>query len=413
MLENSRKSHTNATNNSLAGLGRFVVTCVTVLGAKLTLVRTVEVAVRFGSAAPTGRQNVGKKGTFQEVAKMAGVSGATVSRVAARADHVSPEITARVEKAAQMLGVDLFRRGRSKVIAFILSNRNVLHPFHSHVLVGAEAYCAARGWNTLFLTLRYEGVVPWKELHLPEILERRDTVAGFMVAGTNSKNLLDLLTHKGIPFAVLGNNVVGEWNPSDCDVVWFDDVQGAYEMTRHLLSLGHRNIWYIGNTRLPWYLRRYEGYARAMQEAAVTPRLSDIASDNDRDIGFLATKTILDRREPVSAIFSGGDTAALGVYRALRDSDLRIPHDISVAGFNDIEASILHPHLTTARVFTDQLGNHLAEMVLKRIESPGQGPQQFTVPTQLVRRESCEPLTITKETQSRDESRLTESTPAV
>jgi DNA-binding LacI/PurR family transcriptional regulator len=356
---------------------------------------------------------VARKGTFQQVAKVAGVSGATVSRVAARVGHVGPEIRGRVEKAAHMLGVDLYRRGRSKLIAFILSNRSVLLPFHSQILVGAEAYCAARGRNTLFLMLRYDPFVPWKELHLPRILEHRETVAGFIVAGTNSKNLLDLLTYKGIPYAVLGNNVVGDWNPADCDVVWFDDVRGAYDLTRHLLSLGHRDIWYVGNTRLPWYSRRYEGYQRCMKEAGVPPLLSDIASDDSRDIGFLATKRILDRDQPVGAIFAGDDAAATGVYRALRDSHLHIPHDVSVAGFNDIEATILHPHLTTVRVFTDQIGKYLAEMVLKRVESPGLERQQFVVPTQIVRRQSCEPPTVTKETHARDGSRHAESARAV
>jgi DNA-binding LacI/PurR family transcriptional regulator len=356
------------------------------------------------------REVLARKGTFREVARIAGASVATVSRVATGSARVSPEIADRVKKAAQQLGVDLFRRSRSKVIAFILSNRDMLHSFHSHILAGTEAYCAARGWNTLFLTLRYQAGAPWKELHLPHILERRDTVSGFIIAGTNSRNFLDLLTHKGIPFAVLGNNVVGEWKPADYDVVWFDDIQGSYEITRYLLSLGHRDIWYVGNTRLPWYLRRYEGYARAMQEAGVTPRLSEIASDNDGDIGFLATKAILAQRRPVSAIFAGGDPTAEGVYKALRDGDLHIPQDISAAGFNDIEATILHPRLTTVRVFTEQVGKHLAEMVLNRIESPGQGPQQFTIPTQLVRRESCEPLPATKETHRGEGSRQTELT---
>jgi DNA-binding LacI/PurR family transcriptional regulator len=338
-----------------------------------------------------------KKDTFQDVARIAGVSGATVSRVATGSTGVGPEIAGRVKKAAQQLGVDLFRRHRSEVMAFILSNRNMLHSFHSHILVGTEAYCAARGWNTLFLPLRYQAGVPWKELHLPQILERRGAVGGFIIAGANFKNFLDLLTHKGIPFAVLGNNVEGEWKPEEHDVVWFDDIQGAYDMTRYLLSLGHRDLLYVGNTRLPWYLRRYEGYARAMQEAGINPGLSDINSDSPRDIGFLATKAILTNRQPVSAIFAGDDITAQGVYEALRDGGLHVPQDISVAGFNDTDAQMLQPALTTVRVFTELVGKNLAEMVFNKIESPGRGPQQFTVFTQVVRRQSCERLGATKE----------------
>jgi len=339
-----------------------------------------------------------KKRTFREVARLAGVSGPTVSRVATGCARVSPEIAERVKSAAWQLGVDLFRVSRSKVIGFILSNRDILHSFHANVLAGTEAYCSARGWNTLFLTLRYQANVPWKELHLPSILERRDTVSGFVVAGANFKNLLDLLSHKGTPFVVLGNNVVGEWKRDAYDTVWFDDFQGAYEITQYMLSLGHRDLWHIGNTHLSWYLRRYEGYARAMKEAGLSPRICEIDSNNPGDIGFLATKSILSGRQPVTAIFAGSDCVAEGVYRALRGHGLRTPQDISVAGFDDFEAAILHPHLTTIRVFAEQVGRRLAETVLNRLKSPSTPPQQSTIATQLVKRESCGPPSAAKET---------------
>lgn len=344
------------------------------------------------SAAATHakRSDMGKKARFADVARAAQVSTATVSRVATGSARVNPEIVERVKAAAQELGIDLYGRNKSNVIAFLLSNRGMLHAFHSQILVGAESYCATHGWNLLFLTLRYPLNVPWQDLHLPQILQRRDMVGGVIVGGTNSQNLLELLKQKGIPFAVLGNNVVADWRPEEHDVVWFDDVQGAFEMTRYLQSLGHRHIWYVGNTRLPWHQRRYDGYARAMEQAGLTARRSEIYSENNQDIGYLATKTILARGEPLSAIFAADDPAAEGVYKALRDCGLRVPDDLSVAGFNDVEGRLLHPTLTTVRVFVEQVGMHLAELVLKRIEFPNPAPQQFTIPTQLVKRESCQ-----------------------
>jgi len=346
---------------------------------------------------------VGKRVTIQDVARAAQVSAATVSRVGTGSARVSQGIAERVLHAALKLGSDLNRRNKSKVIAFLLSNRDMLHLFHSHILVGAESYCAARGWNMLFLTLRYPSTAPWQELHLPPILGRRDMVGGVIVGGTNTQNLLDLLRRKAIPFAVLGNNVIADWRPEEHDVVWFDDIQGSFEMTRYLLSLGHRNIWFVGHTRLPWFGRRYEGYCRAMKEAGFLPRLSEIDSDNDQDLGYVATKALLSRGEPIDAIQAGGDPVDEGAYKALRDYHLRIPDDVSVTGHNDIEAVMLHPSLTTVRVFTEQVGKHLAELVLKRIECPTLPPQQFTIPTQLVKRESCQPRAEVREaTPARD-----------
>jgi LacI family transcriptional regulator len=187
----------------------------------------------------------------------------------------------------------------------------------------------------------------------------------------------------------LGNNVLAGWEPKEHDVVWFDDIQAMQEVTKYVQSLGHRNIWYVGNTQLPWFHRRYKAYAHAMEEANLPPRLSEIDSNSSQDIGYLATKAIATRGEPLSAIVAGDDFVAGGVYRALMDCGLRIPHDVSVVGFGDLGGATLQPPLTTVRVFVEQIGKQLVEMVHKRIEMPSLPPQQLTFSTQLVKRESC------------------------
>lgn len=327
---------------------------------------------------------------IEEVAREARVSMATVSRVANGSHSVTPQLRARVYKASVKLGYDLDGKNKSRIIAFILSNRAVLHPFHSAVLVGAEAYCAVHDYGLLFLPVRYPSDVPWKELRLPQVLHRHDVIRGAIVAGTNSQNLLDFLSNKGVGFVTLGNNVAGNWRKDDYSAVYFDDLEGAYGLTRHLQLLGHRDIWFVGNCRMPWFQRRFEGYRRAMEEAGLPALKNDLDSDDAELIGFLAAKSILTSGAPVTAIFAGEDTAARGVYKALQEAALRIPEDISVAGFNDIpEAAALNPPLTSVRVFTDQVGKQMAELVLKRIANPGAGPEVMTIPTQLVKRESC------------------------
>jgi len=337
---------------------------------------------------------VRRKVTLEQVARLAKVSPATVSRVANASGRVSPQIEARVRRAAAQLQIELKRKNKGKLIAFLLSNREMLHPFHSRVLFGAESYCASRDYNMVFLCFRYPPNVSWRGFHLPSILQRPAVVDGFILAGTNSQNLMDLLTHKGVPFAVLGNNVVGEWQSSAHDVVWFDDIRGAYEATRYLLSQGHRDIWFEGNCRLPWFARRYQGCRQAMEEAGLTPRVAELDCDNERELGYLATKSVLTRGEPVTAIFAGGDATAQGVYKALTDFGLRIPDEMSVVGFNDTEAAILHPPLTTVGVFPEQVGRQLAETLINRIAHPDLAPQRASIPTQLVKRESCHRLSL-------------------
>jgi DNA-binding LacI/PurR family transcriptional regulator len=326
--------------------------------------------------------------TFQDVAKAAGVSAATVSRVVRGNIPVSPELEARVRGSALKLGLDLSGQSKARIAGFLLGNRRMLHPFHSRVLLGAEEYFAAHAYNLMFVSLQYDPKADLQDLHMPPLLQRRGLVCGYIMAARIAPNLLDFLKHRGIPSVVLGNHVLGEWRDADYDVVWFDDVNGVHEETRYLISLGHHHIWFIGNCRLGWGTRRFGGYRRAMTEAGIPPRLSEIRSDDYFEVGYLCTRSILNSGEPCSAIIAASDSIAQGAYKALADSGLQIPQDVSVGGFDDIEASLMQPGLTTVRAFPEQIGAQLAEMLLNRIANPALAPQRYNMPTRLIKRES-------------------------
>ncbi len=283
---------------------------------------------------------------------------------------------------------------RTKIIAFLLSNRPVLHPFHSAVLSGAEAFCAEHDYALLFLPFQY-ATTNAEVLKLPEILGDRQIVSGVIAAGTNSEALLEQLTASDIPWVALGNNILGKRHEQPIPAVYFDDVGGTHELTRYLISLGHRYIAFVGNLKLPWYARRHAGYLTAMEDAGLPPLTSELSYKEGEEMGYVGGKTVLQQANRPTAIIAGDDAAARGVYKAARDMELTIPDEISVAGFNDtLEASALHPGLTSVRVFTDELGRQLAEMLLKRIANPELEPQSVTLPTQLVRRESCTQLSL-------------------
>ena len=142
-----------------------------------------------------------------------------------------------------------------------------------------------------------------------------------------------------------------------------------------------------------------------MEEAGLSPLIRDLNIDNSEDLGYLATKSILSEGRPITAILAGDDTTARGAYRALADHGLKIPTDVSVIGVNDtIEASALIPPLTSVRVFTDQLGKQMAELLLKQISRLDVKPQVVTLPTRLIRRESCRPLTQIEQIGLKDEA---------
>lgn len=329
-----------------------------------------------------------QKVKLADVARAANVSVATVSRFVTGRAPVTAEVRERVLKAAIRVGFDLERGRKSRIIAFLLSNRGMLLPFHSAVLMGAEAYCAEHDYGLLFLPFQYSTSVPTGVLSLPEILDRKRVVSGVIAAGTNSQQLLDLLSKRGIPWVALGNNIVGEETDRKNSTVNFDDVGGAYEITQYLQSLGHREIAFVGNLSLPWYARRFQGYERAMKEAGLRSLASELNTREGEEMGFLATKLLLQQHPSLTAVFAGDDGAARGTYRAARDRGLDIPVDLSVVGFNDTYASGLHPPLTSVHVFTDEVGKQLAELLLSRIARPDLPGKTVTLPTQIVRRES-------------------------
>jgi DNA-binding LacI/PurR family transcriptional regulator len=329
---------------------------------------------------------------LREIAAAANVSVATASRVLSGNTRVDRDIQKIVLEQAKKLGIDPAQRNKAKTLAFLLSNRAMLHAFHSRILSGAEAHCTANGWDMVFLSFNYSPHVPWTELHLPRVLQRHDVIRAVILAGTNSENLIKLLVSKGIAFVVLGNNVVGEQRDlKNNDVVFSDDIQGGQDATRYLIGLGHRHIWFVGNTRLPWFARCFEGYRRAMEEHGLVAHESSTDSEDETEVGYLGTKSLLARDEPVTAILAGNDPTAHGVYKALRDRGLKVPDDISVVGCDDTVGTWLSPALSTTREFPEQLGKQLVELVLKRIAQPDQDPQCVMIPTEFIKRDSCGP----------------------
>jgi DNA-binding LacI/PurR family transcriptional regulator len=339
-------------------------------------------------SVPTPKRKAG----LREIASAANVSIATASRVLSGNNKVDPAIRKAVWTEAEKLGIDPSQRNKNKTLAFLLSNRAMLHAFHSRILSGAEAHCTANGWDMIYLSYNYPAHIPWTDLHLPKVVQRYDLIRAVILAGTNSTNLLKLLGHKKIPFVVLGNNVISDQQDlKSLDAVFVDDIQGGLDATTYLIGLGHRHICFVGNTRLPWFARCFEGYERAMNENHLLPLVSSTDSTDDAESGYLGTKSLLARDELFTAILAGNDSTAYGVYKALQERGLRIPHDVSVVGCDDTVGTLLSPALSSTREFPEQLGKQLVELALNRISKPDQEPRSVTIPTEFIKRDSCAP----------------------
>lgn len=330
-----------------------------------------------------------RKVRLQDIARAAGVSGSTVSRVVNRTGRVSPELVERVQRIAGRLKVDLRARLKPRLLGFVLGNRHLLHPFHSRILAGVEACCAQHNYHVVFLSLHYPPDVTWQDLQVSHLLQRQDVVDGFILAGVHSQNLIDLLVRSSLPLAVQGNNILRPWREGQYDAVYYDDVDGGYQMTGYMQSLGHHDIWFVGNRQFPWFDRCYDGYARAMSERHAVARAVAPDAILPREAGYLGMQSILLQRAPVTAVFAGSDATAQGVYDALRDAGRLVPGEVSVAGLDDIEAATMHPRLASVHIPLEEVGRQLAELVISRLETPGMDPRQVMVETTLVKGESC------------------------
>lgn len=341
------------------------------------------------TARRTNRKN-GRRATLAQIARAAGVSVATTSRVLSGGARVSEELQRKVHQAIEQLGSRRGPQTRTGLFAVLLGNRPILHGFHSRVLLGVESFLRDRGAAVSFFPIHYDRDTAGDAVPLPRILLlRQGSVDGFILAGTHSPNLIDRLRRLDRPLAVYGNNMHGDWDRHRIDSVFSDDFGGACEVTRHLIEAGHSNIWFLADRDLPWRRQRFEGYRKAMEDAELEPRSLPVTPANEAEAGYLATKSLFASGSPVDAILAGGDPAAQGIYEAAQERALRVGVDLSVAGFDDFqEGAALQPPLTTVRTFPEEIGRRLAEMVWRKVEDPARPWQCAVVPTRLIRRDS-------------------------
>jgi DNA-binding LacI/PurR family transcriptional regulator len=337
--------------------------------------------------------------TIRDVANRAGVAVGTVSRVVNNRPDVNAKLRERVQRALKELNyrpnarAQSFARNSSPVVSFILSNRDFLHPFHSRVLQGVEEYCEESGYFVIYTHFRYSPTVGAGDMQLPSVLQSHGIADCVILAGANFENFTKSLDMRGLHYVLLANNFVSTEPGPPYDRVRFDDVSGAAEATRYLLALGHRDIFFVGETALPWYRNRYQGYCKAMTEAGVMPSAQTLGlSDDPFSNGMKSIQMALEQKRALTAVLTGNDEIAHGVWEGLLKAGLDVPRDVSLIGFDDQHGMGRLESLTSVRVEATEVGRQLAKMAIEKIKSRGVRVPQVLLPTTLVKRETCRPL---------------------
>ena len=329
--------------------------------------------------------------TIRDVARRAGVSSMTVSRVINGNVRVSPTTRSRVEQAIAELGYVPSRlaRGlsaqRTGTLALIVPD--VANPFFTLIVRGAEDVARRAGYRVILCDTRADLAIEREVIE--EMIAHR--VEGILIAPVSdrSREHLRRLARFALPFVLIDRTVRGV----DADAVLGDSAEGARRLVEHLLSLGHRRIaLIIEGDEVSTARDRRRGYLAALEEAGVDPAPALVVeAAADPDGGLAGMLRLLELDESPTAVFTVNNLVALGAIEAVRAAGRDVPDDVALVCFDDIEyASRLHPFLTVMAQPAEMFGTLSTQLLLERID--GRGPERkhvVVLPADFVVRESC------------------------
>lgn len=334
--------------------------------------------------------------TLRDVARLAGVSIGTASQALNNRPSVLPETRERVLKAAQSLGYtgpvnQVERRPLVSTIGMLTKHDYGPPPesnvFFSHVQAGVEMECRAHKINLMFSAIEVDQSN--RPIEWPRMIDDRQ-IDGLLLIGANIDAVAHGLRRKlGTPIVLVDSYAPGY----NFDSVLIDNTGGATQAVNHLIDCGHRHIGLIGSNpnSPPDILERREAYRRALRARGIEREYIEDGLMEQAD-GYRATRRLLERAPEVTALFVTNDDTALGVMNAARDMGLRVPDDLSIVGFDDVDvAREMRPALTTVHVYKTWLGRLAVQRLIQRAQSPDQPRIVVTVATHLVERESTAP----------------------
>lgn len=334
-----------------------------------------------------------KRPTIRDVADQAGLSVSTVSLVINNQGYVSDETRERVLRVVNDLSYHPTHSARglasktSGNIGFILSEDHFsqAEPFYTRIFLGTEFEARVRNYYILLTTVPRQFN---RHRDVPRFLLERN-VDGVIIAGMVSPKFIDYIENLGIP-AVL---VDYELKRKRASSVLIDNRAGAHAAVGHLLELGHKRIAFVGgDLKHPSIAERFQAYKETLEENDIPVDISIIsAEENDTRVedGVRAMEKLLSRGWKASAVFAANDAMAIGCIQCAKHSGLRIPDDVAVVGFDDIDiSSHIEPPLTTVRVFKEEMGKLAVIRVVDIIDSKTRTVVTTHVPIELVVRQS-------------------------
>lgn len=334
--------------------------------------------------------------TIKDIAQAVGVSCTTVSNVIhGKSGRVSAETVARINEAIETLGYIPNMSARSLVsssskvigmISHLTSNKNesiVEDPFHSAFIGSIEKTLRENGYYLMLRTVETTSDL-FTFLH-------NWNVDGLFCTGVFEDEFFEALTTLNIPVVLIDSYVT---HPNMCNV-GLEDYNGGYTATRYLIDKGHKDIAFASPTikEKGVVFERFQGYKDALKEASI-PFREDLVFQQELDVNTTINLGIsLSNRDDVTAVFATADILAAGIMAGLRESGKRVPEDISVIGFDDINLCLLtSPRLTTIHQDAPLKGKLAVYYLMDQLENKPQSNREVILPIHLVERNSVKSL---------------------
>jgi len=332
----------------------------------------------------------GARTDIRTIALAAKVSVATVSRTINNIATVNPEISKRVWEVIEALDyypnsqARALVSGRSRLLGLIVSE--ITNPFFPELIQGFEDIAVENGYEILVSSTNYD---PKRMSHcIRRMLERKVEGVAIMTFGIEEP-LLDQLASRKVPLVLVD---AGPDRPG-VSLLEVDYNHGIRQGVRHLVELGHRRIAFIsGPKRLHSAKLRLDAFVNALRECGIVPKQSWIVEgDHALDGGITAMHQLLATKPRPTAVMCSNDMTAMGVLHTLYREGLRVPDDLSVIGFDDIQiARVTMPPLTTVRMSRFELARTAVTALRAQVEGAADNPPQreYEIKTELIIRET-------------------------
>ncbi|AKM19333.1 HTH-type transcriptional repressor CytR [Geobacillus sp. 12AMOR1] len=326
--------------------------------------------------------------SIKDVAKRANVSTATVSRVLRNTGNVTEETRQRVLEAIEALNYQpnvlgrYLRRMETETVLVVVPD--ITNPFFSKVLRGIEAVALKHGYQVLLGDTQND--VRLEEQYL-NLLPQRQVDGMIFLTARIRKELMEEMARQ-FPIVLACEYLEG----ADIPTVSIDNISSARKATEHLIRLGHCRIAHLsGPMNIILSRDRLRGYQQALAQHELEADAALVQEgDFTYESGYNLTLKLLALEKPPTAIFAANDEMAIGAIKAVRHRGGRVPDDVAVVGFDDIQmASIFEPSLTTIAQPMFEIGQKAMELLLALIEGTSARRRQLVLPDRLVIRDSC------------------------